>query len=284
MASDLYREVCINRDILETVSRNSYQNFRHTLRVHNLSGPSCRGSEWGSLCEWIHAVEDNLLTQQHRPWDFWHFLTTGSLTSRAPRLLNLMKTGTYFPFPVTSVANSLNKALFFGMRKFVLLSLHISHSFYRSLTIVQPSVPIPSLLGYILALPDVYFLTLAGRTPFVDVSCLVKVDGLSTGSCQDIEIGGPGTKMVIIVCDHKCSSMPWYSVYLSSPLMDIKISSKLKLRSKGSFRPFGAKIPLRCNPSPHVMSPLHHPLPFYLVSIDISAPFCNFCLNLVWTW
>jgi len=87
------------------------------------------------------------------------------------------------------------------MRKFVLLSLDISHSCQRSLTIVQPSVPIPSFWRYLLALPDVYFLTLAGWTPFVDVSCLVKVDGLSRMTQQDIEIEGPGTKTVIIVCD-----------------------------------------------------------------------------------
>lgn len=66
---------------------------------------------------------------------------------------------------------------------------------------MQPSLPTPSFWGRILAMPDVYFLTQEIQTPFVDVSCLIKVDGLSTGG-QDIEIEGLHTKEILIVGDH----------------------------------------------------------------------------------
>ena len=88
------------------------------------------------------------------------------------------------------------------MRKSVLSSLDISHIFRRSLTIVQPSLPKPGFFARHLALPDVYFFTKANCTPFVDVLCLVKFDGLdTTDQLEEINIEGPGTKTVVLVCD-----------------------------------------------------------------------------------
>ena len=123
MAFDLYKEICASKDDLESVSQNSYQSFRYILRVCDFSGAYSCGSEWGSFCEWIHAVEDNLLTEQHRPWNFLFSSITGDTISR---LLNLMENGMCFPSQNTFMADGSRKAPFSGMRKFILLSLDIS--------------------------------------------------------------------------------------------------------------------------------------------------------------